>query len=141
MPQIRAGAADRWKRRTASAQGDYASGVQNSRKDWAANTAAAEGAYQTGVQDAMSRGAFGKGVAKAGNARYKAGVQAKGIARFAQGVQASGDRYAQGFAPYAQVIESTQLPARGRRGDPANYQRAVVMGTALHDAKRSQQGT
>ena len=139
MPVVRGGAA-KWKLRTAQAQGDYASGVANPRRSWAAATQEAESAYQAGVQDAIARGSFGKGVQAAGDAKYQRGVKAKGVQRFASGVQASGDAYEQGFQPYRQVIESVQLPARGRRGDPANIERVRAMAQALHDAKTQRTG-
>lgn len=139
MPVVRGGA-QKWKARTAAAQGDYASGVANPRRSWAQATQEAEGAYQSGVQDAISRGAFGRGVQNAGDQKYQAGVKAKGVSRFASGVTASGDAYERGFAPYRQVIEATNLPPRGRRGDPQNLERVRVMAAALNAAKQQQSG-
>lgn len=139
MPPVRGGA-EKWKQRTTAAQRDYLAGVQRPRVSWAAATAAAEESWAAGIQDAVTRGAFGSGVAEAGDQRWHQGVMQKGAARYAAGVQASADRYERGFAPYRQVIEQTQLPVRGRRGDPANFERARVMGEALHNARRARRG-
>lgn len=139
MPAVRQGA-DKWKARAAAASRDYVAGVQRPRQPWAASTAAAADAWQAGVTEAAARGTFQKMVTKAGDAAWVNGVNNKGAARYAPGVQASGDRYTQGFAPYAQVIQNTSIPPRGRRGDPGNIERVRVLAEALHLAKTQQQG-
>lgn len=128
---------EKWARRTSAAQGDYVQGVQNPRRSWQQATAAAQDAYEQGIQESIALKSFAKGVSKAGDAKYQKGVVEKGATRFAQGVQASGDAYEQGFAPYAQTMETLNLPARGRRGDPKNYQRSQMVGEALNK-KRTQ---
>jgi len=65
----RAGA--KWARRAASASGEYADGVANTTRSWAANTKAAEKNFEAGVTAAISRKAFGRGVDKAGDAKWK----------------------------------------------------------------------
>ena len=57
----------KWASRASAAAPDYQKGIQAPTKDWATAAKAAEPAYQAGVQDAMSRSAYGKGVAKAGS--------------------------------------------------------------------------
>jgi hypothetical protein len=137
MPRVRAGG-QKWTQRTAAAARDYAAGVQTPRTPWAAATSASEHAWQAGVQDAVARGAFGKGVQKAGDAKWQQGVATKGVQRFAPGVQAAQARYDEGFAPYRAAIEAITLPARGRRGDPANLERVRLIDTALHDLRTQQ---
>lgn len=134
MPRVRAGAA-KWVQRTQAAARDYATGVQSPRVSWSQATAAAESAYESGVQEAIGRKAFASGVTKAGDQTWLSGVQTKGVQRFAPGVQAAQQKYDANFAPYRQVIESTNLPARGRRGDPANLQRVQILDQALHEAR------
>jgi len=115
--------------------GEFVEGVEKSAIDWAQAAAAAEGAYQDGVTKAISRKAFGKGVKKAGTEKYKKGVREKGGARFSAGVALAGPAYAEGFAPYHQVISSTTLPPRYARRDPRNLARVAAIASALGKAK------
>lgn len=136
MPAIRGNAGAKWVRRTQNAGAEYAEGVRNPRVSWQQATVAAAGNQAKGVQQAITEKRFEKGVAKAGDQRWQSKALSKGEARFGPGVaEAQGD-YDAGFAPYAQVIQSTNLPPRGPKGDPANIQRVAVMAKALNDAKR-----
>ncbi len=137
MPKIRSGSSigDKWKRRTETAGPEYEAGVRDPKKDWGSATEAAEKNYEAGVQAAIQKKRFGKGVKKAGTAKWQEGAVQKGVPRFGQGVAASGDHYEKGFAPYRDVIERTTLPPRYPKGDPRNFERVKAMGTALHDAK------
>ncbi len=113
----------------------YAEGVENPKKDWEAGTKAAEGNFEAGIQKAVQNKSFGKGVAKAGNAKYKKGVAEKGVARWPVGVALSKDAFAAGFAPFRDVIERVTLPPRGPRRDPRNLLRVAAITTALGQAK------
>jgi hypothetical protein len=137
MPRIRSGASigEKWKRRTETAGAEYEAGVKDPKKDWGEETAKSEKNYEAGVQNAMRHKRFGKGVKKAGTAKWQDGAVKKGVARFGQGVAASGDNYEKGFSPFREVIEKTELPPRYAKGDPRNFERVKAMGTALHDAK------
>jgi hypothetical protein len=136
MPAIRGNAGAKWVRRTQNAGEEYAAGVREPRASWQQSTIAAATNQAKGVQQAITEKRFEKGVAKAGDARWAQKALSKGVARFGPGVaEAQGD-YETGFAPYAQVIQSTQLPPRGPKGDPSNIERVRVMAKALNDAKR-----
>lgn len=137
MPKVRSSSAigSKWKRRTETAGAEYEAGVKDPKKDWGSATEAAEKNYEAGVQNAMRQHRFGKGVKKAGTAKWQDGAVNKGVARFGQGVAASGDNYEKGFSPYRDVIERTTLPPRYPKGDPRNFERVKAMGIALHDAK------
>lgn len=126
---------DKWKRRTENAGEEYKLGVQNPSKDWATETTKAENAYEAGIRASLALKSFGKGVKQAGTAAWQKGAIEKGPERFAQGVAYAEDKYAKGFDPYRTVIEQTNLPDRGRRGDPKNMQRSINMAKALHDKK------
>lgn len=127
--------AAKWQQNTSNATGAYQDGVQNPREDWATATKAAEPNWKAGVDKAKADGSFGKGVTKAGTAKQQNAALSKGVNRFSQGVaQASGD-YQQGIAPYISVLERTNLPARGPKGDPKNIDRVRAVTTALHAAK------
>lgn len=130
----------KWARVTAGAGEEYREGVENPSKDWATETAKANAAYKAGIQASVAADSFLKGVNRAGTSAWQTGAVKKGPERFAQGVALAEEKYADGFEPYRKVIESTNLPARGRRGDPKNMQRSVVMAKALHDKRVSIKG-
>ena len=137
MPKIRTTAenAAKWKRRTENAGPEYEAGIENPKNDWAENTANAEKNYETGIQTSIQQKRFGKGVKKAGTQAWQEGAKNKGVQRFGQGVALAGDKYEEGFKPYAEVIEKTTLPTRYPKGDPRNYERVKAMGASLHDKK------
>jgi len=139
MPKVRSTSqiGKKWARVTPERAEDYKIGVQSPKKDWGAETKAAEGNYEAGVKAAMTRKAFGKGVDKAGTAKWKEGALNKGVDRFGPGVAAGQGNYEKGFAPYRDVIESTNLPPRYPKGDPRNLERVKVISKALHDKKVS----
>ena len=124
--------AAKWARVTPGRAQEYFHGVQNPRNSWAAATANAEPAYKAGVEAAISKGTFKRGVLAAGDQKWMDNTLAKGPTRFAEGVAIAEPAYAVGFAPYAAVIESTQLPPRFARGDPRNMQRVAILGAALN---------
>jgi hypothetical protein len=139
MPAIRNNPG-KWSRNAQNAQQDYQSGVQNPRVQWDTATAAAAGNYEAGVTRAIANKSFAKGVKATGHDGWQQATLAKGPTRFAEGVRAGQAAYDQGFAPYAQVIQNTNLPARGPKGSTQNYQRAQAMGQALNAAKVKFQG-
>ena len=125
----------KWTVRTQAAAPDYKRGVEATKKDWAANTSAAVDSYNSGIAAAQSARRWETGVQSAGTPKWRANTLAKGPERFAQGVRLSVDNYVKGFRPYADVIASTSLPARGARGSPQNYDRSRIMGETLHQAR------
>lgn len=127
----------KWRKRANESTQDYADGVQNSTVDWAGQTIAAAASYKAGIQAAIAANRFEGGVRAAGTAKWKANTIAKGPQRWAQGIGLSGDAYAKGFAPYREIIANLTLPARGARGDAANYARSMAVGKALHDKRMS----
>ncbi len=132
--------AEKWARQSSTSQPEYEAGVRNPRRSWAQATTQAEGNYEAGVQKAISRKAFGKGVALAGDAKWQQNALSKGPSRWVQGISVSQQAYKDGFAPYRQVIENTTLPPRGPKGDPNNIQRVATMSKALHDKKLEMSG-
>jgi hypothetical protein len=137
MPAVKPGAnvSAKWSRVSAQRTEDYTMGVAAPRTPWAAAAKAAEDRYKTGVADAANRGAFGRGVTAAGDARWQQKSQAKGPSRYAEGVQLSGPDYAAGVQPYLDTIAATNLPPRYPRGDPRNVERVRVMSAALRKRK------
>jgi hypothetical protein len=124
-------AAERWSRRAAAASGDYRSGVEQTSRSWASAAGAAKQTWQQGVTAAAGRDAYGKGVAKAGDARWKRNTIEKGPDRFAQGVQVAAGDFAQAIGPVLETIGRVDLPPRGPRGSAGNYNRVQAIGAAL----------
>ena len=137
MPAIRSisDIAEKWTRVTPGRSEDYRGGIEAPKKDWETETKAAEGAYKAGVTKAAAEGRFGKGVDKAGTAKWKDRALLVGVDRWGPGVSVAGPAYASGFGPFRDVIERTTLPPRGPKGDPRNYERVKAIGDALHKAK------
>ncbi len=137
MPQIKSvqASSEKWARRAGQSAQDYAAGVKAPKVSWSEATAAATDAQAAGVQAAISNGSFEKGVRAAGDAKWSRKATTVGAQRFGPGVAAAKGDYEQGFAPYAQVISGVQLPPRGAKGDPRNFERVQAIGNALHEAK------
>jgi hypothetical protein len=127
--------AAKYARVTPQRSEDYLEGVRNPKVSWSTAAKAAEESYKAGVQAAATRGAFGKGVAKAGDEKWQRNAIAKGPGRFQEGTAAAAADYQAGFAPYAAVIASTQLPPRRPKGDPRNHDRSKQMADALRKKK------
>jgi len=129
--------AAKWARRAGSAGQEYAEGVANTPRSWAANAKAAEKNYQQGVTEAAAKGRFGKGIDKAGDAKWKKNATEKGPARFSQGVATAEQDYASQVGPVLEVIARTNLPERGPTGSEGNYNRVSAIGKALRQMAQS----
>ena len=122
----------KWKTKVAIAGPDYVDGVTNPKADWQTETSKAEGSYEQGVQKAIAEKRFGKGVSRAGTAKWQRGAIEKGPARWTSGVALAEDEYRSSMGEVISTIEATALPPRGPKGDPKNYDRTRILGTALH---------
>jgi len=141
MPEVRQTNPGKWARRAASATEDYKSGVSSPRVDWQTATGAAEQRWKDGITKAAERGAFRKGVNSSGTDYWQSRAMELGPSRYAQGVASGETNYAEGVAPYTEVIRRTVLPPRYPKGDPRNIDRAKAMAEALHKAKISRTTT
>lgn len=128
--------ARKYSRVTPGRQQDYVEGVEDPRADWEQQTLAAAKNFEQGVQAAVAEKRFEKGVKKAGTTKWQRQTLKKGPARWAQGVADAGEAYAEGFAPYAEVISRLDLPPRGPVGSPQNLLRVAAVAKALHDKKK-----
>lgn len=137
MPDVRSSdsSADRWVERSGQATGAYEEGVKNPRRSWAEGASAAEDTYKAGVAAAAARGAYGKGIQRAGDAEWQRGAIEKGVVRFGPGVATARGKYEDRVAPYLDEIRRTPLPPRRPAGDPANLQRVAAIASALHKKK------
>ena len=126
----------KWKRRVDGATQDYAEGVTDPSVDWATPTKAAEATYKEAVTKAAAEGKFGRGVAAAGNEKWKQKTAAKGPARWSAGVSEAQPDYEQGMGKVLSAIGSVTLPPRGPAGDERNYERVKAVGRAVHNATK-----
>jgi hypothetical protein len=127
-----ADAATKFGNRAAAAGGDYKTGVMNAGQTWSDQTMIAGDTYSAGVQAAIGRGAFQKGVAKAGAQKYQTNAAGKGANHYPEGVRGGVSAYQANSAPYFDTLASIVYPPRRPRGDPANQARSIVVQTALH---------
>jgi len=125
----------KFTQRAAAAAADYQAGVQAAGQDWQTNTAAAAENFAAGVQEAIGRGAFARGVQKAGGAKYSLKAGTIGARRFPEGVREAGPDFEAGVTPYLQTIAAITLPPRRPKGDPANFLRVQAIGEALRRRK------
>jgi len=116
----------------------FEEGVRNPGEDWEKNTKEAEKNYEDGVTKAISRKAFGKGVAKCGTARQQSQT-IKNLRRWVEGITGAEDTMAAAMAPVVAVLERITLPPRYPTGDPRNYERNKIIGTTLRKAKEEGQ--
>jgi hypothetical protein len=121
-----------------AAQQAYVTNAAASGQTWQDHTVASEPNYVAGVNAAAQRGAFGKGVSKAGAAKYVKQINAVGGARFVDGISKAGPAWQTNFGAIATQVANTTLPARGPRGSQQNKQRAAAMSDAFRAAKTGQ---
>lgn len=129
--------AAKWARRAGSAGTEYAEGVQQTPRSWQGNAVAAKASYAAGVQEAIAKDRFARGVASAGDAKWKAKTTEKGPARYSQGVSMGEPDYSSQVAPYLQAIGAVDLPPRGATGSDGNFLRVSAIGKALRQLKLS----
>lgn len=127
--------AEKWSRVTPERSEDYKRGVQDPRRDWEEGALSSESAYEGGVQAAVREKRYAKGIRRVGTSKWQKKAVTKGAERFGPGVRDAAEEYEEAFAPYREVIERTDLPPRGPKGDPKNLERVRIMANALHDAK------
>jgi len=126
---------EKWARVTPGRTEDYQLGIANPKRDWETEAKAATDRYKEGVDKAHAKGMYGKGVDKAGTKKWQDRSLKKGPGRFAEGVYIAAPDYEKGFAPFHAAIERVTLPPKFPKGDPRNYERVRVIGTALHEEK------
>jgi len=128
---------DHWKDGAAKGTTRYKEGVKRPKRDQNAAARAAKDLWEAGVLQAIENDLFDKGLERSSTAEWQKGAIEKGAPRFADGVRKSGDRYSDGFSPYHSVIESLDLPDKGPKNSEVNYERARLVGQALHQKKIS----
>ena len=130
-------AAVKFVNRAAVAGPDYESGVRGT-SDWEQKAIAGKDNYIQGLQDSIARGAREKGITAAGNAGWQGKAIQVGAQRFPTGVRAAQQDYKTKVAPYLDTLRSLDLPPKGPKGSPENYDRVRAVGEALHNQKVGQ---
>ena len=126
---------EKWTRVTPMRAEDFKLGVQNPRRDWEKSAVAAKETHKQAMVAAAAADSYGKGITKAGTAKWQSKALTKGPGRFAEGVMLGGDDYEKGFAPYRDEIEKTVLPPRFPKRDPRNINRVATIAAALAKKK------
>lgn len=126
----------RWERNAGDRQ-NYEAGVENPLEDWKEETEASTQRWADAVRAAADRDQYGSGLADVETSDWQDKALELGAQRISQGVSQNVDKYERGFDRFRQVIERTDLPAKGPTGDvDTNIERARVMASALAEAKR-----
>lgn len=128
--------ADKWSRVSAQRDGDYKAGVSDPGVEWARAAGAAEETYAAGVQEAIARNAFGKGIAAAGDEKWRRKTVDIGTTRWSPGIRAAVSDFEDGFAPFRDALERLDLPPRAPRGDPRNIDRVAAVARALSEVRK-----
>lgn len=132
--------AAKFKTRAAAASQDYANGVRGAGGRWAAGAEASEEAWATGTQEAIAQRRFGKGVRKAGAAKYEQNATTLGPQRFSQGVANAEGAYSAGVAPFIAAMSSATLPVKGSRGSAGNMARVQAQSDLMRKTRMERLG-
>lgn len=127
--------AEKWSRRAGQAGEDYRMGVEGTTRSWQAAATAGAQNYRAGVTAAAGAGRYEKGVARAGDARWKRRAVENGSMRYGPGVATAQADFATAIGPVLETIARTDLPPRGPAGSDGNYMRSAAIGRALRAVK------
>ena len=122
----------KWADVTPGRSAYYEKGATGAGADWEAKAKAAAAQFKAAVSAANIDKMFSGGITRAGAEKYNRKVKDVGVGRFGPGVSAARADYDKGVAPMLEEIAKVDLPSRQPRGSSANYQRSVVIGTALN---------
>ncbi|KKN06081.1 hypothetical protein LCGC14_1080900 [marine sediment metagenome] len=126
--------AAKYVERGSQAGDEFREGVSDT-TDQAERAIAAEPAYVAGIQDSIARGARVAGLQKSGTDKWKRKTLAVGPRRLVEGIRAAKSDYADGVSEFFSVIAALDLPPRGPKGSPENFERSRIVGDALHAKK------
>jgi hypothetical protein len=123
--------AKKWGEVTPARSTYYEAKTPPAAETWETRTTGAKGTYKSAVADPKISDRFAGGV-KGKAAKFRRKVEAVGVARFGPGVTAAIEDMKTGFAPYQEELVKIEVPDRGPRGDPANYEIVKKIGDPLH---------
>ena len=122
----------KWQANSRAESAAYARESQAAASTYGQNTGAAEQAFKSAVSAAGVSERFARNARSKGQAKYARKIASVGEARYAEGVDNSGQEYTEGFAPYATILQSATLSARGPRGSAGNKKRSDEVQELLH---------
>ena len=126
---------EKWQTRAMGAADVYTAGAEAAADLWEKNTVGAQENYRLGITAAGVPNRFGRGVKRAGAAKFARKIREVARDRFAPGIGAATEDYKSRVEPFFSTIAALTLSARKPRGDPSNYRRVEEVGKALN-AKR-----
>jgi hypothetical protein len=134
--------ASKWKTRAAGATQDFENGAKNPRRDQKQASLAGEENFARAMQTVITTQRRANGVRRQSDRAWIDGIVNKGKRRYAEGVAAASDKFQAGIAPFLSAIEVAmeELPARGPKGSPENYDRSRLIGETLHEVKLELEG-
>ncbi|MEM1510667.1 MAG: hypothetical protein QW096_12445 [Thermofilaceae archaeon] len=118
--------AEKWRRRSLAAAGDYAEGVAAPRRPWREQTLASADKWVRGVVEAVAVNSYARGVAAIPSELWRSRALTIGVTRYTEGVDRSVRVY-EAFRALSEMV----LPPRAPREDPRNLERVVAVVRAL----------
>lgn len=133
---------DKWKRNVTQAGPYYQQGIQNA-QNWAANATAAKARRDAGLQRAISDGRIDAGIARTGDAGWRAGALSKGVSAYTQNTPNAAAKFQQGLQKamgYQQAAQSAtaNMDTSTREGRLAKMTEWVRTVAAQADAAKTQ---
>jgi len=134
--------AAKFKKNASMAGDDYVEGAKNPRRNWKDAAIDGEAAYAAAMERVIREGRRAKAVRRTDERAYIDGIVSKGRRRYSEGIAASEDKYRRNMEPYLGALEVVQdeLPPRGPKGSPENYERVRFIGETLHQLKEELAG-
>jgi len=109
----------------------YEAGAKGKGPEWEKGASAAAGRYKAAITAPDIDKRFVGGV-RGKASKYDRRVETVGVTRYAPGVQAAEEDYRAGIAPYLDELARIDVPERGPRGSPGNYDIVRRIGEALN---------
>jgi hypothetical protein len=109
----------------------YEAGAKGKGAEWERGATAAAARFKAAVTAADIDKRFMGGV-KGKASKFDRKVETVGVGRYAPGVQAAEDDYRTAVAPYLEELARVDVPERGPRGAPGNYDIVKRIGDALN---------
>lgn len=128
---------EKYQRKMAAAQQDYAEGVASPKRDWEAATRSSENRYNNAVQEAIAEGRFGRGVQGKGT-KWQERARSVGAQRYAAAAQTAAQAFGQVADKVLQIAyaSSDRVQAMDNSTYEARKQRALSNMDYIRDAWR-----
>lgn len=135
-------ATDKWQKRVAVAQQDYASGVQAA-TNWAERAVAAANRRNAGLMRAIQNNTIDAGIQRTGDAGWKAKTVAKGPTNWAAGVAKAAPAMLAGQQKLAGYLASADAAVANMPSDTPEQraERSRVYQLAVHAAAAQAKGS